>query len=113
MRAARGAIFDCIVDLRPGSATCGEWFGIELDDRAGTALYVPEGFAHGFQTLADDSEVFYMMGAAHAPDTARGFRYDDPRVGIQWPLPVAAISDRDAALPSAPLGDPRGGERRP
>lgn len=105
VRASRGAIFDCIVDLRASSKTRGRWFGVELDSASGHALYVPAGFAHGFQTLTEDAEVSYAMGAAYAPAAARGFRHDDPRVGIRWPLDVTVISERDAALPDAPLSD--------
>ncbi len=91
----RGAVFDVIVDLRTDSATCGAWFGVELSAVNRRTLYIPSGMAHGFQTLADDTEVFYQMGQEYSPEHARGFRYDDPAVGIDWPLPVACISSRD------------------
>jgi dTDP-4-dehydrorhamnose 3,5-epimerase len=102
IRCAAGAIYDVIVDLRPGSPTYGRWFGAELSARNGDALYAPPGFAHGFQTLCDDAEVCYLMGAAFVPGAAGGVRYDDPRIGVAWPLPVSAISDRDLALPTLP-----------
>lgn len=99
VRCIRGAILDVIVDIRPGSADYGRWFGVELTAENGRALYIPAGFAHGFQTLVDDSDVSYLMGAAYAPDHAGGLRWDDPDVGITWPLPVSRISPADQALP--------------
>jgi dTDP-4-dehydrorhamnose 3,5-epimerase len=106
VRCTRGAIFDVIVDLRSGSSSWGEWFGVELDAECGTALYIPKGFAHGFQTLADDSEVFYMMSDPYVPEAAAGVRWDDDAFGIEWPLPVGTISDRDRSWPDYP-GEPR------
>ena len=88
-----------LVDLREDSATRGQWFGVELTADNGLMLYAPEGFAHGYQTLADNSEMYYMTTAPYAPDAARGVRYDDPAFSIRWPLPVAVISDADAAWP--------------
>lgn len=99
VRCIRGAIHDAVVDLRPGSETFGRHLAVELDAASGRQLYVPPGLAHGFQTLADDTEVTYLMSAFYDPDRARGFRHDDPEVGIRWPLPVAVISERDVALP--------------
>lgn len=99
VRCTAGAIFDAIVDLRPGSPTRGRWFGAELSAATRRMLYVPEGFAHGFQTLRDGSEVFYQMSRSFSPGAARGFRWDDPSVAIRWPLPVACISERDRGLP--------------
>jgi dTDP-4-dehydrorhamnose 3,5-epimerase len=102
VRCTRGAIHDVIVDLRPGSPTRTQWFGVDLSDENGIALYVPRGMAHGFQTLVDDSEVLYMMGAAYAPEAASGVRWDDPAFGIEWPpAPVGGrvLSDRDARYP--------------
>lgn len=95
VRCLRGAIYDVILDLRPGSPTCGDWLGVELDDEAREMLYVPEGFAHGFQTLTDDAEVFYMVTAPYAPGRERGVRYDDPQFGVEWPIEVAEISEKD------------------
>lgn len=99
VRCTRGAIQDVIVDIRPSSPTFGKHFGLELSAANYKMLYVPEGFAHGFQTLEDDTEVFYMMSHVYAPRAARGFRYNDPRFGIKWPEPVTLISERDAAYP--------------
>lgn len=100
VRCTRGAIYDAAVDLRPDSPTFGRWAAAELTADNRRMLYVPVGFAHGFQTLADDCEVFYQVSAPYAPDAARGFRWDDADVDIRWPLPVERISDRDAAQPT-------------
>ncbi len=94
----RGAIYDVIVDLRAGSPTFKEWLAVELTAANRRMLYVPEGFAHGFQTLADDSEVFYQMSEFYVPEAARGVRWNDPAFGIRWPLPVTAISERDRSF---------------
>lgn len=102
VRCVRGAIFDVIVDIRPGSPTYGSWEGFRLDADNRRALYVPKGFAHGFQSLVDDTEVLYQMTAFHTPDSAAGFRGDDPALAITWPLPVSAISARDRAWPDFP-----------
>lgn len=99
IRCTRGAIYDVIVDLRPDSATYLQHLGVMLEAETHTMLYVPEGFAHGFLTMAGDSEVFYQMSEFYAPDLARGVRWNDPRFGIQWPAPVQCISARDAAYP--------------
>jgi dTDP-4-dehydrorhamnose 3,5-epimerase len=100
VRCTHGAIHDVIVDLRQGSPTFGGWIGVELTAENRRTLYVPEGFAHGYQTLEPDSEVWYQMSMPHAPDAARGFRWDDPRFGIDWP-PAASrvISERDRSWP--------------
>jgi dTDP-4-dehydrorhamnose 3,5-epimerase len=95
----QGAIFDVIVDLRRGSKTYGGWFSAELSPENGDMLYAPPGFAHGFQTLRDNCTVSYMMGTRYLPGAAAGIRYDDPHLGIPWPLPVSVISPRDLALP--------------
>jgi dTDP-4-dehydrorhamnose 3,5-epimerase len=99
VRCTRGALFDVIVDLRPDSPMQGRWFGVELTAANALMLYVPEGVAHGYQTLEDDTEMYYMTSAAYAPSAAKGVRYDDPAFGITWPLPVTAISDADANWP--------------
>jgi len=96
VRCTTGAIYDVIVDLRAGSPTRGKYFGAELSAANHRALYVPEGFAHGFLTLADQSEVFYQMSEFYHPEAARGVRWDDPAFGIVWPARPAVISDRDA-----------------
>ncbi|MGO8919064.1 MAG: dTDP-4-dehydrorhamnose 3,5-epimerase [Stellaceae bacterium] len=103
VRCVRGAIWDVALDLRPHSATRGQWQAFELSAENGCALYLPEGFAHGFQTLLAESEVLYQISSFHAPEAAAGVRYDDPAFAIAWPLPVASISPRDAAWPDYPL----------
>jgi dTDP-4-dehydrorhamnose 3,5-epimerase len=95
VRCVRGAAWDVIVDMRAGSPTRLRWFGVELTAEAGNAIFVPEGFAHGFVTLRDDCDVFYQMGRAYVPDAARGLRFDDPAFGIAWPIAPAVISERD------------------
>ena len=90
-----GAIYDVIVDLRPGSPTYRAWEGFELSADNGRQLYVPAGFAHGFQTLGDAAELNYLISAFYEPTAATGISYDDPRIGIRWPLPVTVISERD------------------
>jgi len=102
VRCTMGAIYDVIVDVRPGSPTFARWTGVELSAANRQLLYIPEGFAHGFQTLQDDSEVFYQISAFYQPDFARGFRWYDEAVGIMWPPAPAGgriISTRDAAFP--------------
>jgi dTDP-4-dehydrorhamnose 3,5-epimerase len=99
VRCTRCAIFDVAVDLRPDSPTYRQWLSIELAAENGRALYIPEGFSHGFQTLADDSEVFYQMSEFFHPECARGLRWNDPAFGIIWPAPNPTISDRDQNLP--------------
>lgn len=95
VRCAAGAIFDVIVDLRPDSPTRGQWYAAELSRRNRLSLYVPEGFAHGFQTLEDDTEVLYLISAFHEPSAARGARWDDPAFGIRWPMIPSVMSVRD------------------
>lgn len=99
VRCVRGAIYDVIVDLRSGSPTHREWFGVELTPAALRMLYVPVGFAHGFQVLARDSEVNYLVSSPYAPGAGRGVRYDDPALGIKWPAPVTRVSAQDRAWP--------------
>lgn len=99
VRCTRGKIYDVIIDLRPGSPTRLQWEGVELSAENCRSLYVPEGFAHGFQTLEHDSEVFYQMYEFYAPEYARGIRWDDPLFKIPWPLPGTIISDRDRSYP--------------
>lgn len=108
VRCARGAIYDVIVDLRPESATFRKWAAFELvaaADRPSKMVYVPKGFAHGFLTLQDDTEVFYQMSEYFVAAAARGVRWNDPAFGIQWPEPVMVISDRDRSYPDF-LGQP-------
>lgn len=99
VRCTRGAIFDVALDLRPDSPTFRKWFAAELTDTNRHALYVPQGFAHGFQTLTDDSEVFYQITPAYVPAAARGVRWNDPAFAISWPLDHPILSPRDAAYP--------------
>ena len=104
VRCVRGAIFDVVLDLRKGSPTFGRWEGVELTAENRRMLVVPEGCAHGFQTLVGDSEVFYLVSAAYAPESEGGVRWDDPAFGIKWPLPVSEISAKDAAHPDFRTG---------
>jgi dTDP-4-dehydrorhamnose 3,5-epimerase len=99
VRCTKGAVYDVIIDLRPSSPTFLQHVGVELTADNHRALYIPEGFAHGFMTLHDDSEVFYQMSAFYEPTTARGVRWNDPIFGINWPLPVSVISARDREYP--------------
>ncbi len=96
VRCTRGAIVDIIVDLRPESATYLQSVSVELSADNGRALYVPERFAHGYQTLVDGTETSYQVGEFYAPETEGGLACDDPRLGLEWPLPVAVISEKDA-----------------
>ena len=95
----RGAIYDVVLDLRPDSPTYLRWAAAELTAENHRSLYIPEGCAHGFQTLMDGAEVLYLMSEFYAPGHAAGVRYDDPAFAIEWPLPVACISDADRAWP--------------
>jgi dTDP-4-dehydrorhamnose 3,5-epimerase len=104
VRCVAGAIHDVIVDLRPSSPTRLRSIGVGLDARARTALYVPPGLAHGFLTLADDTEVFYQMGEFHEPGAARGFRWNDPAFAISWPFEPVVISERDRSYPDFHAG---------
>jgi dTDP-4-dehydrorhamnose 3,5-epimerase len=101
VRCVRGAIFDVAVDLRPDSETYCAWHGVELSAENALAFYIPSGFAHGFQTLTDESEVLYQMGHEYVAASARGVRWDDPAFGIEWPPPPGdrIVSERDASYP--------------
>ena len=99
VRCTRGAIFDVMVDLREGSPIYGRWHGEELTADNRLTLYIPKGFAHGFQSLVDNTEVDYEITPAYAPGAAAGFRFDDPALGITWPITGTIISERDVALP--------------
>jgi dTDP-4-dehydrorhamnose 3,5-epimerase len=96
VRCTSGAIHDVVLDLRPGSPTYRDWIAVELSSANGAIVYVPRGCAHGFQTLEDDTEVFYQMSEPYARDSARRVRFDDPAFGIAWPLPDPILSDADA-----------------
>jgi dTDP-4-dehydrorhamnose 3,5-epimerase len=95
VRCTAGAIYDCIVDVRPESPTYLQHFGIELTAQNRKALYVPEMFAHGYLTLTDGAEVVYQVGDFYQPGYERGVRYDDPAFGITWPVPIEVISEKD------------------
>lgn len=99
VRCTRGAIFDVAVDLRPDSLSFRQWIGIELSAANGRMLLVPEGCAHGYQTLEDGTEMHYMASAVYTPSAARGLRFDDPAFGIEWPLPATAVSKQDRDWP--------------
>jgi dTDP-4-dehydrorhamnose 3,5-epimerase len=99
VRCSRGAILDVIIDIRPDSLTYRHWQQFELTPESGHQLYVPKGFAHGFQTLSDDAEVSYLISAPYKPGFACGIRYNEPAFAISWPLPVTEISKKDLHWP--------------
>ncbi len=99
VRCTRGAIFDVVLDLRVESPSYGKWYGVELSAENGRMLYVPEHCAHGYQTLEDCTEMYYMTSGFYAPNVARGVRFDDPAFGIQWPLVAKVVSDQDRSWP--------------
>lgn len=112
IRCIRGAVWDVIIDMRPDSPTFLRHIGVELSADNRRALYVPEGFAHGNQSLTDDAELFYLVGDYYAPANERGVRHDDPAVGIEWPLPVTRISAKDRNWPLlGPASGPAPGSR--
>jgi dTDP-4-dehydrorhamnose 3,5-epimerase len=110
VRCTRGAMFDVVLDLRPGSPTYGQWYGVELTPQNGRMLYVPEHCGHGYQTLEDNTEMFYMTSAFYTPGAARGVRFDDPAFGIAWPLPASVVSEQDRNWPLVHTGAPCRGE---
>jgi dTDP-4-dehydrorhamnose 3,5-epimerase len=99
VRVTRGAVWDVIVDLRPESPTFRQHFSVALSAEEGNQLYIPQGMAHGFQTLEDGTEVFYQISTFYAPEAARGYRWDDPAFAIPWPEPVTVMSEKDRNLP--------------
>jgi len=99
VRCTAGGVFDVVVDLRPDSPAFRRWIGIELSAARRNAIYIPVGCAHGFLTLEDASEVFYMMAEVYAPELARGARWNDPAFAISWPFPPAVLNERDATWP--------------
>jgi dTDP-4-dehydrorhamnose 3,5-epimerase len=103
VRCSSGSIYDVILDLRPESATFKQWFGVELSAANHRMLYVPEGFAHGFQALEDNSAVFYQITEAYRPEYARGVRWNDPQFQIRWPISQPILSPKDAAFPDYSL----------
>lgn len=99
VRCVAGAVFDVVVDVRRDSPTFGRWAGFELSAENLRALYVPAGFAHGFQCLVDNCQLYYHMSEFYVPELARGLRWNDPQVGIRWPIPNPQLSERDRQLP--------------
>ena len=100
LRCIRGALYDVMVDLRAGSETFGQWFGVELTAENRQMVFVPEGFAHGYQALTDNAEAFYMVGTFYAPGAEQGFRWNDPTFGIEWPITDGLIiSEKDQNWP--------------
>lgn len=99
VRCTVGAAYDVIVDLRPDSPTYLEHIGVELSAQNRRSVYVPKMFAHGFQALEDETEIFYQISEYYEPDASVGLRHSDPRLAIQWPLPVTEVSEKDAAWP--------------
>jgi dTDP-4-dehydrorhamnose 3,5-epimerase len=99
VRCTAGAVYDVIVDLRPESPTHRRWIGAELSAENHRQLYVPAGFAHGYQTLTDSAEISYLTSVPYAPESATGVRFDDPAFGIDWPEPVTVVSDADRSWP--------------
>jgi len=99
VRCTQGAIYDVLVDLRPASPMFGRWTAVELTQSNRRQVYIPAGVAHGFQTLAEDAEVFYQISEFYHPESAQGVRWNDPRFGIPWPLADAVVSARDSAFP--------------
>lgn len=105
VRCLRGEVFDVAVDLRQGSPTFGEWRGFTLDDRDHRQLFIPVGFAHGFCVLSDEADVGYLVSSRFDPETEAGIRWDDPEVGVEWPVAEPLLSERDRNAPS--LGEAR------
>ena len=99
IRCIRGAVWDVIIDMRPESSTYRQHLGVELSADNGRAIYVPDNFAHGNQALTDDAELFYLMGGPYTPGHERAVRFDDPAIGIEWPLPVTVIDQKDSNWP--------------
>jgi len=107
VRCAHGAIWDVAVDLRPGSATYRQWMSVQLDDEDHRSVWLPAGLAHGFQALTSTVDVCYRIDRAHQPGHDAAIRYDDPELGIRWPLPVGEMSERDRSAPSLAELEPR------
>ena len=99
VRCTRGSMFDVVIDLRSGSPSFGKWYGAELSAANGLMLYVPALCAHGYQTLEDSTEMFYMASAFYTPTAVGGVRFDDPAFDIRWPLPPSSVSDQDRTWP--------------
>jgi dTDP-4-dehydrorhamnose 3,5-epimerase len=103
VRCTRGAIYDVIIDLRTASPTYTQWIGVELTEENYKMLYVPENFAHGFQSLKDDTEVTYQVSQFYTPGSESGIRWDDPAFSLKWPIEVQVISDKDKSWPDYTL----------
>lgn len=99
IRCVKGVIYDVIIDLRPDSPTYKEWFGVELSDKNHKMLFLPEGFAHGFLTLEDDTEVIYQVSAVYNFESEKIIRYNDPAFNIKWPIEVTVTSEKDRVSP--------------
>lgn len=111
VRCTQGSIYDVCIDLRPYSSTFKQHYAVVLSGRQYNMLYIPEGFAHGFQTLEDDTEIFYQMSQVYHPEAARGIRWDDPELGIEWPAATERIiSEKDRSYP--PLSEMFAGASR-
>ena len=93
-------IFDCVVDIRKGSETFGKWVGVVLDDQKRQMLYIPEGFAHGFCVLSETVDILYQCTEVYSPEHERGLLWNDPQIGVQWPVEDPILSERDAAFPA-------------
>lgn len=106
IKCVRGAVFDVLIDLRQGSPTFLKWHGEVLSEDNQRMMVAPEGFAHGFQSLEPGSEVIYFVTEPYAPGMEAAVRFDDPRIGIKWPLPVSVVSDKDRAVPDLPADYP-------
>jgi len=99
VRCTRGAIYDVALDLRPESPSYGQWYAVELSAENGRMLYVPEHCAHGFQTIKDNTEIYYMASEFYTPNSVRGRRFNDPAFNIQWPLVATMVSEQDLTWP--------------
>jgi dTDP-4-dehydrorhamnose 3,5-epimerase len=99
VKVVRGEVFDVGVDLREGSPTYGRWEGLTLDDRAGAMLYLPPGLAHGYCVLSDEADLAYKVTAEYLPELDTGIRWDDPRIGVEWPVDDPHLSEKDLGLP--------------
>jgi dTDP-4-dehydrorhamnose 3,5-epimerase len=102
VHCVHGKVFDVMVDLRPDSETYKQWYDVELTAENGISVYIPEGFAHGFQTLTDDATVYYHMSQQYKSEFSQGINYSDPSIGINWPMDIINISERDKLLPFLP-----------
>lgn len=107
IRCTKGALYDVALDLRKNSPTYQKWVSVELTEENRKMIYISEGVAHGFQTLEDDTEIFYQMSQFYNPESARGVRYDDPAFGIDWPIFPAIVSSKDASFTSFDSGEKR------